>query len=253
MDRLRRKRSQSIRNVEKATELGQMLSKKTNPMRLTPDTQVDIAELLPTHSAIANFRCHNKVGTSRKHAMKRFEVRSRWCARSRRISNCVAQHPQAGTIPPRPGQSCLGRRAPVDGLLSPKSCPYNLEINDGTGDLDEHSYERRGDNLRYRPRCSACHYAMETSRLLRYSGLAEKPGQNCCASNSCPKANVEGLMFCEMHLMNMPDWFIVHEDHEGMKDQLKNIIKQPWKSYESLKQIGSSRRKPGTGKLREAS
>lgn len=37
--------------------------------------------------------------------------------------------------------------------------------------------------------------------------------------------------------MNTPDWFIVHEDHEGMKDQLKNIIKRPWKSNESLKQI----------------
>lgn len=41
-------------------------------------------------------------------------------------------------------------------------------------DLDEHSYERRGCNLRYRPRCSACHYVTETSRLLRYSGLAPK-------------------------------------------------------------------------------
>jgi hypothetical protein len=78
---------------------------------------------------------------------------------------------------------------------------------------------------------------METSRLLRNSGLAEKPGQNCCASNSCLKANVEGLMYCEMHLMSTPDWFIVHEDHEGMKGQLKNVIKRPWKSDESLKQI----------------
>ena len=44
-------------------------------------------------------------------------------------------------------------------------------------------------------------------------------------------------MFCEMHLMNRPDLFIVHEDYEGMKGQLKNIIKRPWESDESLKQI----------------
>jgi hypothetical protein len=44
-------------------------------------------------------------------------------------------------------------------------------------------------------------------------------------------------MYCEMHLMSTPDWFIVHEDHEGMKGQLKNVIKRPWKSDESLKQI----------------
>jgi len=40
-----------------------------------------------------------------------------------------------------------------------------------------------------------------------------------------------------MYLMNTPDWFIVREDHEGMKGQLKNIIKRPRKSDESLKQI----------------
>jgi hypothetical protein len=44
-------------------------------------------------------------------------------------------------------------------------------------------------------------------------------------------------MFCEMHLMSTPDRSIVHEGNEGMKGQLKNIIKRPWKSDESLKQI----------------
>jgi hypothetical protein len=54
---------------------------------------------------------------------------------------------------------------------------------------------------------------------------------------SCLKTNVKELMFCEMHLMNRPDSFIVHEDYEGMKGQLKNIIKRPWESDEPLKQI----------------
>jgi hypothetical protein len=78
---------------------------------------------------------------------------------------------------------------------------------------------------------------MVTSRLLQTSDLAEKPGQNCCASNSCLKANVEGLVYCEMHLMSTPDRSIVHGVHEGIKDQLKNVIKLLWNSDESLKQI----------------